>query len=516
MMTVIVEREQNQRACVESSTHVALRAYLRSERIRAREIVILLLLTCAGILVHGYHLGVEDQAIYLPSIKKNLDASLYPADSEFFLSQTKWTVFDEVVAFSARVIPLPLPVIVFAWHFAGILLFLLASLRLARLCFDSSAAQWGAVALLTALLTLPVAGTLALMVDQYLHPRVFATALMLYALVAILEGSAWSVAWIVAAAAIHPQVTFFAIGHLIFQAWRRPLPERIALAAGPLLPPTEISVNAWHEVMLTRRHHFPLQWTWYEWLGAYGPVTVLLWMAQRARRVGNEMVAHIAGRLAASCALGVVLAVMINVTPGLERFMPTQPMRQLHFVYVLMVLLAGGILGEMFLKHHKLRWAVVLLPVCGIMFWGQRQVFASSRHIEWPVVRPVNEWLLAFDWIRANTPKDSLFALDPRHMEQLGEDNHGFRALAERSMLADFTKDRGVAAIFPSIAEEWKRQVNARKDWRNFHREDFQHLRAEFGVTWVVLSRDGSSSAQNSTGMLCPYANSKVMVCRVE
>jgi len=44
----------------------------------------LLFLTAAAVLIHGYHLGVEDQTIYLPAIKKILDPSLYPRDAEFF------------------------------------------------------------------------------------------------------------------------------------------------------------------------------------------------------------------------------------------------------------------------------------------------------------------------------------------------------------------------------------------------------------------------------------------------
>ncbi len=493
---------------------IAIRVVLQPDGIRPRDLVFLLLLTLAGILIHGYRVGVEDQAIYLPSIKKNLDPDLFPSDSQFFLSQTKWSVFDELVALSARVLPVPLNAVIFLWHIGGVFLLLLACLRLMRLCFDSAAAQWAGVALVVSLLTLPIAGTLALMVDQYLHPRVLATAAAVFALVGILEGSPWSLVWLAFGAAIHPQVTFFAACHLLFLWWRKPIPASIALSAGPMLPPTEVSINAWKEVMLTRRHHFPLQWTWYEWLGAYGPVVILFWFWRLARKTGNDLAAHISSRLVISCSMGIAGAVMMNVVPALNRFMPAQPMRQLHLVYLLMILLAGGFLGEMFLhsftRRRAWRWAVVFVPLCAILFAGQQQLFAGSRHLELPGLRPRNEWLAAFEWIRLNTPKDALFALDPRYMEQPGEDFHGFRALAERSMLADYTKDRGVAAIFPSLAEEWKRQVDARAGWKNFDRQDFRNLRSEFGVTWTVLP------AANATGLACPYANPTVKVCKVD
>jgi hypothetical protein len=43
----------------------------------------------------------------------------------------------------------------------------------------------------------------------------------------------------------------------------------------------------------------------------------------------------------------------------------------------------------------------------------------------------------AFDWVKANTPVDAYFVLDPHYMEREGEDFHGFRGLAERSQTAD-------------------------------------------------------------------------------
>jgi hypothetical protein len=95
-------------------------------------------------------------------------------------------------------------------------------------------------------------------------------------------------------------------------------------------------------------------------------------------------------------------------------------------------------------------------------------------------------------------------------MELPGEDYHGFRALAERSVLADEIKDAGMAARVPSLAPRWLREVEAQHGWRSFQRSDFLRLKAEFGVDWVVLQTPGVS------GLPCPYSNSQVMVCRVE
>jgi hypothetical protein len=487
------------------------------KRTRTTDLLILLALTATAVLVHGYHYGVEDQSIYLPSIKRALDAELYPHDAQFFLSQTRWTGFDELVVASVRMTGASLETMVFLWHVAGIFLLLLGCLRVARRVFASPEAQWAGVGLVAALLTMPVAGTLVLIADQYMHPRVYATAISLFAMSAVLDGSLLALAWIALGAAIHPQVIVLATGHLLFQAWRAPRgtwPGAMApraSQAGMLA-----ALPAWDQVMLSRRHHFPLRWTWYEWLGAYGPVLILGAIAVWARRSGERVLEHVSRRLAISCALGTALTVAMNSSPALLRFMPTQPMRHLHFVYVMLALIGGGLLGRYLLKRRPARWALAYAPVCLLMLAVQFQVFRHSRHIEWPGREWKNEWLQAFAWIRQNTPKDALFALNPQHMSLEGEDNHGFRAIAERSMLADAVKDRGVAAIFPAVAEVWLEETRATSRWQDFQRRDFLRLRREFGVSWVVLEPPAGAAGRGGDGLPCPYRNAKISVCKVE
>jgi hypothetical protein len=95
-------------------------------------------------------------------------------------------------------------------------------------------------------------------------------------------------------------------------------------------------------------------------------------------------------------------------------------------------------------------------------------------------------------------------------MQIPGEDENGFRAAAQRSMLADAVKDSGAVTMFPSNAEEWFRQVQAQKNWNNFQLQDFRNLQSQYGVSWVVLQVPGRA------GLNCPYQNQAVMVCRIE
>jgi hypothetical protein len=148
------------------------------------------------------------------------------------------------------------------------------------------------------------------------------------------------------------------------------------------------------------------------------------------------------------------------------------------------------------------------------MYSAQRQLFPASAHVEWPWAQPRNRWAQAFEWIRGNTPVDALFALDPKHMELPGEDENGFRARAERSMLADLVKDKGACSMFPQLSVKWLEQVEDQKNWKQLGKADFERLRQKYGVSWVVLAQPGPAE-HGPPGMECPYENSAVRVCRV-
>ena len=194
----------------------------------------------------------------------------------------------------------------------------------------------------------------------------------------------------------------------------------------------------------------------------------------------------------------------------MARFAELQPMRSLHLVYILLFVFAGGLLAQFWLKNHVWRWVLLFAPLCAGMIFAQRQLFPSTEHLEWPGATSRNAWVQAFVWIREHTPTDAYFALNPDHMESPGEDQHGFRAIAERSMLADRIKDSGAVTMFPAIAETWSRQVQAQAGWKDFQLQDFRRLQRDFGVNWILLDKSVP------TGMTCPYQSNGISVCRLE
>jgi hypothetical protein len=266
---------------------------------------------------------------------------------------------------------------------------------------------------------------------------------------------------------------------------------------------------AYHQVALSHSYFYLLRWQWFEWLGVIAPLILLWWFSRVAGSRQLRNLDLLCRALIVYELVYLLAGVVLSIPARFESLARLQPMRSLYLLYVLFFLFAGGLSGQYVLKNRIWRWAVLFVPLCAGMYLAQRALFPASAHVEWPGASPKNQWVLAFEWIRSNTPRNAIFAVDPFHMNIPGEDENGFRAIAQRSMLADVVKDGGAVTMFPPMAEEWLRQVQAQRDWKTFQAQDFRRLHAEYGVNWVVLQQPGVA------GLDCPYQNAAVLACRV-
>jgi hypothetical protein len=473
--------------------------------------ILLTAIAIGALLVHGYHPMVEDAEIYVPAIKKILDPTLYPSNAQFFIGQTRLSLFPQLIALSVRLSHLPVEWVLFLGQFISILLLLWGCWRIGRRCFPEPGAAWCGVGLIAAMLTLPVAGTALYLMDQYLTPRALAAAAVVGGIASMLEGKKrLAVAWVLFGLAMHPLMGVFAVGYLVLLAccermW--PLGARVQVAFLVLLLPPASA--AYREAVTTRSYLFLSQWEWYEWLGMVAPLGLLGWFMRTGRRHNLGTLERMSHALLVYGAIFGIAGVLITIPRFLIRLVEFQPMRSLHLLYLLLLVLGGGLLAQFVLKDRPWRWVLLFAPLCAGMFFAQRQLFPASSHVEWPGGESRNDWVKGFGWIRQHTPASAYFALNPEYMSLPGEDEHGFRAIAERSRLADSGKDPGAVTIAPTIAGEWHEQVHALDGWNNFQAGDFRRLNQRFGVDWVVLQQPGVP------GMECPYRNAAVLVCRI-
>lgn len=472
----------------------------------------------------GYHPGAEDDGVYLTAIKADLNPALFPHDADFFRLQMRTSVFDNWIAYGVRTTGIPV-----AW--AELLLQLLCVVFIVWACwsilcqlFEDEAARWGGIAMFAAMFTLPVAGTALYIFDQHLHPRGPASALILFAVSRILAKKQWqAVPLVILAFVLHPLMgamgisfccvlTIFEPLQLRFGILQRVLVTEEVTTAVALIPfgwvfdpPSKTWLEALHS-----RHWFRLyQWEWYEWLGVIGPMAIFWLISRFARKRGELMLARLAMAILVYSGFQLAVAMIILGPQSLIGLSTLEPMRYLHLVYVFLTLIGGAYLGRHILKAHVWRWAIFLIVANGSMFLAQRQLFASSPHIELPGVKSSNPWLQAFDWIKHNTPENAYFALDPKYMAAPGDDYHSFRALAERSMLSDAIKDTSVVTKVPELGPVWHEQQEAMAGWEHFQLADFVRLKAQFGVDWVMVSYPPPN------GLACPWHNGALSVCKI-
>lgn len=485
---------------------------------KRKDAALLLLLTFAALLIHGYHPKSEDAEIYVPGIVKILHPSYYPFGQEFFETHAHLTFFPNLIAWTVRLTHLSLDWVLFLWHLASVFLFLFACWKIASKCFPSQAGRWAAVVMVAALLTLPVAGTALYIFDAYLNPRSFSAFGIVFAIDAVLERKYLAtVLWLVLAAVIQPLMVVFGLAFVLLLLMLDKRRNSMALtsvsSAALLIPGFSFRAPsaAYWQSLQSHAYYFLLRWQWYEWLGIIGPLALLWWFNRIARKRRQAVLARLTWTLFLFELLFFAAGLIVTIPRSLEIFALYQPMRSLQLVYLFLFLFAGGLLGETLLKNKPMRWLLLFAPICAALCFAQFQLFPGDRHVEWPGAAPKNPWVQAFVWIRGNTPENAIFALDPNYMALPGEDHQGFRALAERSRLADGIKDWSAVALYPELplADDCLAQTQAAKGWKGFGASDFSRLEKTYGVTWVVLQRP------NSAVYNCPYRNSAVEVCRL-
>lgn len=480
----------------------------------------LLSLTLAALAVHGYHMGVEDCETYIPAAKKLLNPALYPFAPEFFLDHEHLSIFGSVVAGLAKLLHMPIDWAIFIWYVACLFGMITACWLIAAACFTTSRARWSATLIITAVLTMPAANTALLLMDPYLTARSFSTPLTLIALGGLLQRRYMlaGVATLITGL-FHPQmVAYLAVLAVVIYVTeqqkarsKQPVP---VMASGVAILPTGFdfkpATGAYHEALYTRDYFFLYNWEWYHWLGMLAPLAILAWFWRGKLRGTTRAFSMLSFVMIPFGLISIVAAAAVCSSPLFDNFVRLQPLRTFHLITIVFVLLLGGVFGEF--AGNKRPWAIAGLAGClafGMFFVG-RATYPHSQQIELPAATSPNAWVNTLLWVRKNTPVDAVFAVDSHYLRDDGTDAHGFRAVAERSSLADYYKDSGAASLFPTLADEWKQMSTATTGLNHFKAQDFQRLKSEYpAVSWTVVRGPAPD------GLQCPYNQQGYAVCQI-
>lgn len=482
-----------------------------------------LVLTIVALFVHGYHPFAEDAGIYIPAIKKQLDPTLYPHSSEFFLLPAHWSVFTHVIAGTAKLTHLPLSYVVLFWYLACLFFTIAACWKIAEISFAKWSAGFIGALLAAVTISMPAAGSALLLFDPYLTSRSFSTPLLLFSVAFLIErrhiasALCWSTALV-----FHPLMAavggMFLVLLLAARSARRAryiaeISMWVVLASVVVASIMHTPVSEeYRSAVSTRSYFFLSQWAWYELLGAVAPLLIFSWMAWSRRNQRGSVQFQLSVAAVAFGSLAILGALEIMWIPILFAFARFQPMRALQLIYILLILLPINaeiqrIATAWPTALKELALATLLICLGGGMYLVQRETFPASSHIEWPWIKAKNPWQQAFEWIRQNTPKDAVFALDPNYPNDAGDDHQGFRAIAERSALPDRAKDGGVAALFPQVAQQWDAAVVLTATVNRMDEAERTRL-LQAGATWVVMTSEAPR-------LDCPYSNREVSVCRL-
>ena len=477
-------------------------------------------LTAAALLIHGYHFGVEDGEIYIPAAKKVADPSLYRFAPEFFLHHEHLSIFANVVGDTSRWTHIPIDWTIFLWYLVCLFGLIASCWLIAAACFTSPRARWASTLVITAVLTMPAANTALLLSDPYLTARSFSTPLTLIALGFLLQRRyMWAAAAGVLTGLFHPQmVAYLAVLAVVIYATERSKTKvreatPVMCSVAGILPTGFVfrpATGAYREALYSRDYYFLYNWHWYHWLGMLAPLAILAWFWRGKLRGTTPAFSMLAFAMIPFGLISIIGAAIISSSPMFDNFVRLQPLRTFHLITIVFVLLLAGVFGEYVGRSRP--WAIGGLAgmlALGMFFVG-RSTYPDSPQIELPSRSSANAWVNTLLWIRRNTPKDAVFAVDSHYLHQSGVDSHGFRAVSERSDLADYYKDSGAASLFPDLADEWKAMSEATTGLNHFSKQDFERLRAEYpAVGWTVVH--GAAPA----GMQCPYERQPYAVCRI-
>jgi hypothetical protein len=448
----------------------------------------------------GYRYGVSDQAFYATAVVKDLHPSFFPRDSGLIATQAKLMWADEMVAGLVRVTGLDLPALSLVLYALTLLLLFGGAVWFAR----AMGYSWWAVAALLLLLTFRhrIAKTGANSLEGYMHPRMLAFGLGVFALVATLRRRAgWTAVWLIAAACWHPTTAFwFAIvASTAFVTarvqWRRSMWIAGGLAVvaavwlvsvGPLAGRLVRMDAAWVAVLAEKDYLFPHEWPTYAWIAnlSYPLVIVTTFRYRDRLRIAAESERSLLTGLLA------LVAVFLAVLPLTVVRVALAVQSQTTRVFWLLDFIVAGYVAWWLMdaaSPTRLRRIAVFSLLAALSIARGAYLIAgpeSDRRLV-ALGLPSTPWADAMAWLRAQPPATYVLA-DPGHAWKYGV---SVRLAAEKDTVLEAGKDTALALYDRDVAMEVARRQVALRDFDQLTAGDVRRLHAQYAFDAMVAER---------------------------
>jgi hypothetical protein len=441
----------------------------------------------------GYRYGVSDQAFYATAIVKDLHPDFFPRDTRLLEVESHLMWSDEIVAALTRGLGLDLPTLALALYLATLVLLFAAAVRFGR----AAGLSWWAIAALLVLLTFRhrIAKTGANSLEGYMHPRMLAFALGIFALSALLARRYITAGlWIAVAGCWHPTTALWfglVLGFALMatsSGERRRVILVAALAAGaaalagPLAGRLAIMDPAWLQVLADKDYLFPHEWPAYAWAANLGYPIVLYLIYRRRLHCGRvatgerEVVVGLLGLVGVFLVslpltmLRVALAVQLQVT---------RVFWLLDFAVA--AYLAWWIVDDRLAASRFARRLAVLVLAAASVTRGAYLLSQDRQLVSWRL--PDTPWMEAMTWLR-DRPASWYVLADPGHAWKYGV---SVRLAAQKDTLIEAGKDTALAIYDRDVAMAVRDKLTAVASFDQLTSADLRRLASRYGLDVAVL-----------------------------
>ena len=441
----------------------------------------------------GYRYGVSDQALHVPAMARQLDATLFTRDAGLLAAQSSRTVTYHLFAAVTRT-PADLPAV-----FAVLYLAALIGLALAAsfYCRALGASAWAAAAAL-GLLTFRhrIAKTGANSLEGYFNPRMLALAIGIAALACVLRrrlGTALVLA--TAAGLLHPTTGMWfgaVVGVAILTALNR---KAIWAAAGVTATAALVWLavagtrmdETWRSVLLEKDYLFSLQWPAYAWALnlLYLPLLAVIY---RRRRALNVLAAGEPLLLAGLCALVAGFLLSLPLTALNVALVVQLQINRIFWVLdaALVLYLAWWLMDDLAVRRGR-SWRTPVMATI-VLLSLVRGFYVVVIETKRPLVQaslPVGDWTDALNWLQQQPASWQVLA-DPNHAAKFG---FSVRVGALRDTVLEQSKDASLSIYERDIALRVAERRQALSGFESFGDDQIRAAARRFGADVALVDR---------------------------